>query len=203
MSKQFPKLDSAAAGANAVVFTINQTRINIGVMFGDNTTTTGGKAPGFYASVRTKVTKKAVLKGDNGEELGFVTKLEVTKNRTGFKRGSFEVIMNKGFVPKLAETAVAWAKEYEDLELIDEKAKTICGLPYSGKGSPADLARAIKGKEYLVFEAVDNMFTTRESERDDDVDDQDDSSDEAGAVEEAVTEKKVGKDDLLLEDGEI
>lgn len=163
MSKQMPRLAEAAKRTDATVFTVNQTRKNIGVLFGDNTTTTGGNAPGFYASVRVRVSKVKVVKGDNGEEIGYIVKYRPTKNRTGYKRGEFKVVMDKGFIPNLTSTAVLWAKEFTDLELINKEERTICGQPISGNiTQDKNLANAIRGKEHLIFDQVDDLF--RQSE---------------------------------------
>ena len=51
-SEQFPILLEALGRHRAHLLCLNQTRVNIGVMFGDNTTTPGGKAPKFYATNR-------------------------------------------------------------------------------------------------------------------------------------------------------
>lgn len=164
MSKQFPRLAEGAAKAGATVFTVNQTRKNIGVLFGDNTTTTGGNAPGFYASVRVRVSKVKVVKGDNKEELGFIVKYRTTKNRTGYKRGDFSVVMNQGFIPDLAATAVLWAKkEFSELGLFDKDARTICGQKIEGPiNTDKSAIEAIRGKEELVFEAVNEFFKAKE-----------------------------------------
>lgn len=159
MSKKFPILAERAAAHGCTVFTVNQTRVNIGVLFGDNTTTTGGKAPGFWSSVRFQVRKKKVKRGPNGEELGYIVVYTPAKNRCGFKRGAFEVHMTRGFIPDLATTAAAWAKGYEAAKLVDKEKKTICGLPISGRADSDDaLADAVRGKEHVVFEAVNSYF---------------------------------------------
>lgn len=167
MSKQMPRLAEAAAKGKTTVFTVNQTRKNIGQLFGDNTTTTGGNSPGFYASIRVRVSKIKVVKGPNGEELGYIVKYRPTKNRTGYKRGEFSVVMGRGFIPNLTDTAVLWAKNFPDLGLIDRDLRTICNLPIKGAmNSDKSLANAIRGSEFLVFEAVDDFFTNQELDND-------------------------------------
>lgn len=183
MSKQMPRLAEAAKRAEATVLTVNQTRKNIGVLFGDPTTTTGGQAPAFYASVRIRVSKVKVIKGSNGEELGYIVKYRTTKNRTGFKRGEFQVVMDRGFIPNLAATAVLWAKDktFDRLGLIDREARTIAGQPISGAiNVDKNLETAISGKEHLVFEAVDDFFTEGEKGQ---VLDAESNDDDAGSAE--------------------
>ena len=52
MSSAMRKLNALLGPARATVMLLNQVRVKMGVMFGDNTTTPGGNAPKFYASVR-------------------------------------------------------------------------------------------------------------------------------------------------------
>jgi recombination protein RecA len=64
----------------AVVFT-NQVRANLGVTFGNPNTTPGGKALGFFASLRLSVTRLSQIK--KGEvNVGNLTKLKGEKNKT-------------------------------------------------------------------------------------------------------------------------
>ena len=159
-SKYFPRLATATAGGDAVLFTINQIRENIGQMFGDTKTTTGGNAPKFYSSIRIKVTQKGKVKGEDGEEIGYIVTYEPTKNRFGYKRGRFEITMSRGFIPNVTETAINWAKEYG---LVDAENGTIAGLPV--EGSPRlskNLIKAVKGQEKVVFDAVNDHFAQQE-----------------------------------------
>ena len=50
-------------------------------MFGDNTKTSGGKAPGFYSSVRIALSRKVIKK--EGEELGQSITAKIIKNKVG------------------------------------------------------------------------------------------------------------------------
>lgn len=73
MSQAFRKL-TAANSKTALMF-INQTRQNVGQMFGSPETTPGGKALPFYASQRIALRKAGKLRRDVGE----------TKETYGFK----------------------------------------------------------------------------------------------------------------------
>jgi recombination protein RecA len=55
MSRALRKLN--AANTNTAVLCINQTRVNVGQMFGNPETTPGGKAMGFFASYRMSLSK--------------------------------------------------------------------------------------------------------------------------------------------------
>ncbi len=55
------KLQHNIKGTNTVFVMINQVRANIGVRFGEKTSTPGGRAPGFYASVLIQLTGEGKL----------------------------------------------------------------------------------------------------------------------------------------------
>jgi len=66
-------------GATAIY--VNQTREKIGVMYGNPTTTSGGKALGFYASIRLEVSRKENI-GSADKVTGIVSKIKAVKNKT-------------------------------------------------------------------------------------------------------------------------
>lgn len=68
-SAAFPTLSKKASQLNVCVIFLNQARTKIGVMFGDPTTTPGGNAPEFYASVRLKL-GGSKMKDDKGKTVG-------------------------------------------------------------------------------------------------------------------------------------
>ncbi len=55
------KITPLLTRANAVLYVVNQLRDKIGVMFGDPTTTPGGKAIKFYATIRIKLQGKSPI----------------------------------------------------------------------------------------------------------------------------------------------
>lgn len=70
---------------NVYALFLNQTRQKIGVMFGDSTTTSGGQAMGFYASIRVRLDLQAKLKAPSKRGkpkiIGMDTKATVIKNK--------------------------------------------------------------------------------------------------------------------------
>lgn len=64
LSKFFRVANGAASKNDVTLLFINQIRDNVGQMFGDPTTTPGGKALGFYASQRVRMTRIKIQKTD-------------------------------------------------------------------------------------------------------------------------------------------
>jgi len=121
-SKGLRILTEKIAENNTCVIFVNQIRSKIGVMFGQNWDTVGGKAIKYHASLRVHMKGAKKIRNKKKKVIGIIGGLEVTKNDTGaipWQQVSFELYFNKGIKPYSGY--IEWL-EFNDL-VVKVKAK--------------------------------------------------------------------------------
>jgi recombination protein RecA len=122
MSELFRRVTNKVEGSNCTLFIISQVRAKIGVVFGEKTSRSGGKALDFYASqilwlseqqkvTRTVMSAKRVI--------GLDVKARVRKNKVAppYRETEFTILFNYGVDDE--QSMIDWLKDNGALKALD------------------------------------------------------------------------------------
>lgn len=98
ISKGMRKITGVIANQNVLFICLNQIRTKVGVMYGDPTTTPGGKAIPFHSSVRIKLGAGQQIQDKNKNVIGIHVSAKTIKNKVSapFRDCKFEIHFGVG-----------------------------------------------------------------------------------------------------------
>jgi len=129
ISKGMRKITGVIGNQNVLFVILNQIRTKIGVMYGDPTTTPGGKAIPFHSSVRIKLGAGQRIENKDKEVIGIHVSAKTIKNKVAppFRSVNFEIHFGKGI------------KEHEQIfDVLRKQGRTLIGeneVEVAGTGS--------------------------------------------------------------------
>ena len=136
----FRKYQSFLAETNTSLIFIDQTIDNIGVIFGEKETTSGGRALKFFSSVRLHLKNGEKVKNSKEKEIGIWVNFKVSKNKTAppFRTGRFKIIWDYGIdniatsLDFIQENSVEVAEEAKGTK--GEKKRKSGWIEFAGAG---------------------------------------------------------------------
>tara|TARA_R100000152_G_C6776983_1_gene206532 strand:- start:1391 stop:2545 length:1155 start_codon:yes stop_codon:yes gene_type:complete len=104
LSTELKKITPVIAQANVAFIGINQVRVNLGQMYGDPTSSPGGKALKHACSLMINMAPlggaDSTIKDSSGEKIGHTVRAKIQKNKVGapFRTAEYKVQYTKGIV---------------------------------------------------------------------------------------------------------
>jgi recombination protein RecA len=156
LSTELKKLTPVVAQANVAFVGINQVRVNLGQMFGDPTTSPGGKALKHACSLMLNMapilSADSVIKNSSGEKIGHVVRAKIQKNKVGapFRQAEYKVEYEKGIVEQ-SEEIFDLAVKYGLIDRPNNQSYMVYGEKIRGR----DAALASFSKDKMALEEYD------------------------------------------------
>ncbi len=144
LSTELKKLTPVVAQANVAFIGINQVRVNLGQMFGDPTTSPGGKALKHACSLMINMapvfSSDSVIKDESGGRVGHTVRAKIQKNKVGapFKQAEYKVQYTKGIV-NYEDEVFDLAVKYNLIERPSSQSYIIGGEKVRGRDNAASL----------------------------------------------------------------
>ena len=168
MSVGCNKMKNSAKEANTAVVFINQVYSSMS-LYGNSTTTKGGKALPYTASLRIQLSKRDLINSDEDKEdiIGQVLKFKFVKNKVGkpYQEGETVLYFGKGFdqIYEIVDLAVQYGiiqkgGAWFNFEVPEKKgSKKMVPMKFQGKDKVLEYLR----NDPMGFEYIKGLVTDR------------------------------------------
>jgi len=168
LSKAMRKITNLLAKQRVLLIFTNQLRQKMNAMpFGDQYTTSGGKAIQFHASVRLRLATTGKIKNSSGDVIGVTVKATVQKNRCGppHRVAEFDIYFDRGI-----DDYSSWLKVMKQNKIIKQSGAWYSFTDDSGeehkfqsKDFPEFLEADLERKEMFYNEICEKIIMSYRS----------------------------------------
>ena len=168
LSKAMRKITNLLSKQRVLLIFTNQLRQKMNAMpFGDQYTTSGGKAIQFHASVRLRLATKGKIKNSSGDVVGVTIKATVQKNRCGppHRVAEFDIYFDRGI-----DDYASWLKVMKENKIIKQSGawysftdETGEEYKFQSKDFPEFLDQDLERKENFYEEICEKVIMSYRS----------------------------------------
>lgn len=158
LSTELKKLTPVVAQANVAFIGINQVRVNLGQMFGDPSTSPGGKALKHACSLMINMapvfSSESTITDSSGGKIGHTVRAKIQKNKVGapFRQAEYKIKYEEGIVEASGEI-FDLAIKYNLIERPNNQSYIISGEKIRGR----DAALAYFEENNLANDFLDSI----------------------------------------------
>ena len=180
LSTELKKVTPVVAQANVAFIGINQVRVNLGQMYGDPTSSPGGKALKHACSLMINMAPvsgaDSVLKDDSGEKVGHTVRAKIQKNKVGapFRVAEYKVKYKEGIV-NTADEIFELAIKYGIIERPNNQMYIVDGEKIRGRDSAKQAFSSDDSCVFSALSAIKDMYINNKQADTASVDDFDDN----------------------------
>ncbi|MEK9767569.1 MAG: ATPase domain-containing protein [Betaproteobacteria bacterium] len=169
ISRAMRKMTNLLAQQKILLVFTNQLRQKMNAMpFGDQYTTSGGKAIGFHSSVRLRLSQIKKIKAGNNV-VGTTVKVDVKKNRIGppHRTAEFDVLFDRGI-----DDNASWLKSLKEAKLVKQAGAWYTygsgdtEVKFQSKDFSEFLEEDLVRKEELYQKVCENYITSYRTTKD-------------------------------------
>jgi recombination protein RecA len=159
LSNELKKLTPEVAKANVAFVAINQVRVNVGQMFGDPTSSPGGKALKHACSLMVNMAPisgaDSYVTDSNGDRVGHKVRAKIGKNKVGspFRKAEYTIEYLFGIVNQ-EEELLDLAVKYKVIARPNNQSYEYMGEPVRGR---ANMIQKIKDNDSLYQEILNTV----------------------------------------------